>query len=323
MPQHRPSRISSEPPCAFCEHAERVNLRTMRICAQEYPHISTMVDPANPETRTQGGMAALRRHAVELARKSFMDEMHDFQRSRADMDQHQAGKVKERIHAKLRRLVPGGSNTLTAMRRPARGSDPMEPDNWEITTRPDQIAAELTRHWGNVFGNANIDEAALQTWLRQALRPPDACPPTNAARWHIRKKDVARAIRCSGNSMPGPDRIPYVAWKRLGPLAVDILFGAGDGQSRFSRADPAGVRLSGRRRPHIQHGTCSIVCVPKKVDERHPQHGKVYTAAGTRPLSIVDTANRILANAYRYRWEPTLAAWVSPEQRGFLPGRSS
>ena len=65
-----------------------------------------------------------------------------------------------------------------------------------------------------------------------------------------------------------------------------------------------------------------LACIPKKVDEHHPQHGAVYTAEGTRPLSIVDTANRILASACRYRWEPTLAAWVSPEQRGFLPGRS-
>ena len=66
-----------------------------------------------------------------------------------------------------------------------------------------------------------------------------------------------------------------------------------------------------------------LVCIPKKVDEHHPQHGAVYTAEGTRPLSIVDIANRILANAYRYRWQPTLAAWVSPEQRGFYPGAPS
>ena len=126
----------------FLRAAERVNLRTMRLCAREYLHISTMVDPANPGARTHGGMATLRRHAVDLARKSLMDEMRDFQRSRADMDQRQACQVKERVHAKLRRLAPGGSNTPPAIRRPAPGVDPMEPDNWEITTRPDQIAAE-------------------------------------------------------------------------------------------------------------------------------------------------------------------------------------
>ena len=81
------------------------------------PHISTIVDHANPEARTHEGMDALRQHAVELARKSIMDEMRDFHRSRADMDQHQACQVKERIHAKLRCLVPGGTNTLTAIRR--------------------------------------------------------------------------------------------------------------------------------------------------------------------------------------------------------------
>ena len=306
----------------FIRAAERVNLRTMRLCAQEYPHISTLVDHDSPGARTQAGMASLRQHAVELARKSLMDEMRDFHRGRADMDQHQASQVKERIHAKLRRLAPGGTNTLTAIRRPAPGPGLAEPDHWEITTRPDQIAAELTRHWGKVFGNASIDEDALRGWLRQAVHPPDARPPTNAARWHVRKKDVARAIRCSGSSMPGPDRIPYVAWKRLGPLAVDVLFGAATAMARDDF--PAKIRQAYNLQEGEDHpfNLGLLVCIPKKVDEHHPQHGAIYTAEGTRPLSIVDTANRILANAYRYRWEPTLAAWVSPEQRGFLPGRS-
>ena len=36
----------------------------------------------------------------------------------------------------------------------------------------------------------------------------------------------------------------------------------------------------------------------------------------------MDTANRLVANAYRIRWEPLLAGWISSCQRGFLPGGS-
>ena len=41
-----------------------------------------------------------------------------------------------------------------------------------------------------------------------------------------------------------------------------------------------------------------------------------------RPLSIVNTDTRLMANAVRLRVEPLLAQAVSPMQRGFLPGRS-
>ena len=47
-----------------------------------------------------------------------------------------------------------------------------------------------------------------------------------------------------------------------------------------------------------------------------------FLAEETRPLSIGNTANRLLASAYRLRWEPLLAPRISPYQRGFLPGRS-
>ena len=65
-----------------------------------------------------------------------------------------------------------------------------------------------------------------------------------------------------------------------------------------------------------------LTCIGKRPIGQEEGVGDVYDAAGTRPLSIVDTANRLIASAYRLRWEPHLASWVSPLQRGFLPGRS-
>ena len=38
--------------------------------------------------------------------------------------------------------------------------------------------------------------------------------------WH--KDAVSTAMRCAGNSAPGPDGIPYVAYKASG-IAADIL----------------------------------------------------------------------------------------------------
>jgi len=45
-------------------------------------------------------------------------------------------------------------------------------------------------------------------------------------------------------------------------------------------------------------------------------------AGNTRPLTIANGESRILANTMRRRLEENMAAWISPEQQGFLPGRS-
>ena len=45
-------------------------------------------------------------------------------------------------------------------------------------------------------------------------------------------------------------------------------------------------------------------------------------AGDTRKLCIVDTANRLLANAARLRWEQNISGWLASEQHGFLPRRS-
>jgi len=42
----------------------------------------------------------------------------------------------------------------------------------------------------------------------------------------LQRCHVELALRLSNNSSPGPDGIPYAAWRRLGTLAVDILFAA-------------------------------------------------------------------------------------------------
>lgn len=47
------------------------------------------------------------------------------------------------------------------------------------------------------------------------------------------------------------------------------------------------------------------------------------SALRRRPVPcLLWTANRLIANAFGLRWEPMLEEWLSPLQRGFLPGRS-
>ena len=49
--------------------------------------------------------------------------------------------------------------------------------------------------------------------------------------------------------------------------------------------------------------------------------GTYFHASDTRPLSISNVDNRLLASAARLAWEPILEKWISKHQRGFLKGR--
>ena len=72
---------------------------------------------------------------------------------------------------------------------------------------------------------------------------------------------------------------------------------------------------------HDAFNASLLCCLPKKPVREEQDGTQVYEPKGTRPLSITNTNNRIIANAYRLRLEPLLALRVTPDQRGFLPGR--
>ncbi len=63
--------------------------------------------------------------------------------------------------------------------------------------------------------------------------------------------------------------------------------------------------------------------LPGAKPSSHDEFGNpIYTASDTRPLCVVDTASRLIANAARLRWEQNLGDWLAKERLGFLPRRS-
>ena len=147
--------------------------------------------------------------------------------------------------------------------------------------------------------------------------------PNSAEDWRIRRKDINKAIKMSGHSAPGPDGIPYLAWKHSGELASQVLQDAAaalqsnEATTYLQRMHGDDIRPDGH---NFNLGL--LICLGKKPHSEHPEHGQVYRPESTRPLSIVNTDNRLLANAARLRWEPLLNPWVSPQQQGFLRQRS-
>ena len=64
-----------------------------------------------------------------------------------------------------------------------------------------------------------------------------------------------------------------------------------------------------------------LTCIGKKPLFCEEDTTPVYEPKATRPLSIVNSDNRLMANALLIKMAPTIERWVSEAQRGFLTNR--
>ena len=82
------------------------------------------------------------------------------------------------------------------------------------------------RRRGCIFNNL------LKSWMTQFFpRSLDGKWKTGLLdnrndKWKVKKSHIARAIKIAKNSMPGPDRVPALAFKALGEFATDVLYNA-------------------------------------------------------------------------------------------------
>ena len=106
------------------------------------------------------------------------------------------------------------------------------------------------------------------------------------------------AIQSSNNSTPGPDGICFAAWRAVAPIAAPLLF------------DVSEAILKGHHPPDgFNHGL--LFLLPKKL---------TGLAADTRPLSVTNTDNRLLAAAMARAIMPATIKLVNSQQKGFLAG---
>ena len=119
---------------------------------------------------------------------------------------------------------------------------------------------------------------------------------------------MENALKYANNSSPGPDGIPYSAYRGL-PWVVDILLDA----SRDLCAGGA---------PPWDFNFAYLWLLPNKPTGALADGRKYYAGEHTRPLSIVNTDNRLLASAVRLVVEEPFGRWISMPQRGFARGRS-
>ena len=184
-------------------------------------------------------------------------------------------------------LRPGGNRKLTAIK--------LETD--EVVTKPEEIARALHQHWKHTFKSEPIDEALLEEWLREVRADPTFQPLEPCRqKWQVRKQDVARAIRHAANSAPGPDGLATQHWRALGSLGVEVLWEVAKDMTQETASPDIRHAYQDEDVDQLCGFNLSILCcIPKGEGEFNERHGTVYTPSQTRPLSLVDVANRLIA----------------------------
>ncbi|CAK0909089.1 unnamed protein product, partial [Prorocentrum cordatum] len=259
----------------------------MQQCIRACPRLGALA-PSPPELASARGrqLQPRRQLAVELARGSALEELSALQAQRGELTEHEVGARRSRIHAKLK--------------------------NGEILTDPNEMADALRQHWQDVFAQRPVDEQLLEQWVRDDA--PPQVPPPDADAWALRRSRVQKALEQSPNSAPGPDGLSFAAWRRPGPLAVDVLWNAL--QAITAEADPEYFEGF-----ITTFNSSLMVFLPKGAGVTH--RGLTgHRPADTRPLNVACCDNRALANAVRTCEEEPLSEAVSTDQKGFTPGRS-
>ena len=301
----------------FLRAAEELRLHAMRKCAAAYAVLGTLVNIEDPNLRVSNGLRKVRDHALELARASILDELREIHSEASKLDDQQRQIRREHIQTRLKRMVPGASTVLKAIRTP----------DGSITATPEDMASALRDYWSQIFAHKGVDRQKLACWLQEVFpdgglgRTVAGLPAAASNQWNVEREHIERAVQSATDSMPGPDGIPYAGWKALGALGIDVLF---DAAKALARPDSSVLLRAAHGNDQEEHefNLGTLCCLPKKPTGVDNDLGEYYAPESTRPLSIVNTDNRLIANSYRYCWEAIFAHWVSGKQRGFLPGRS-
>jgi len=289
---------------------ERGHFGTVRRALRAYPKLQSFI-------RGYDGVGSvsirkLRDHAMNLARIFTLEELRAIQEDEGKEAPGVQSARRQKVQARLKTLRPGSCNSIAAL----------QTADGHIIAEPAAIATELQRYWKDVFSAKAAEQSTMCTWFTEELGSGGPWTGSTCSDWEIQRCSMRRAIQKSSKSAPGPDGIPYLAWKRLGLLGEDILLEVARflGESEVSECSQVLGEFGSHLADSFNLG--NMVFLPKKLAGTDPVMGDFYTPADVRPLLIVNTDNRLIANSMRLQWEPTFESWISPIQQGFLPGRS-
>ena len=263
----------------------------LEVALKEFPMLGNKVNLQEACAGKGEERRKLQNLILEIAREEVQEDIEGAKRFRQGQENLKQ-RHKEGIDRKLAKLKLGSFGSVQAL----------QTEDGTITADREEIAKELGRYWGRVFERKEINQGELEKWLAEVnAEAQEERLPTEARNWKIRRKDVAWAVKCCRNSAPGPDGISATHWKRLGAVAVDLLFSVAQEAARAAAPDGMieAEEAEAERKGEHTYNKGLMVCIPKKAVMEHEDLGPVFSPETTRPLMIVDIDNRILALSYK------------------------
>ncbi len=154
-----------------------------------------------------------------------------------------------------------------------------------------------TKFWSNVWAprSNRASDSVRESFLSGYSKRVDSSLLSTPS-----LENVADAIKRSNNSSPGPDGVPFAAWRAAPDLASPLLFNVLN-KICEGQAPP----------PGFNYGI--LFLIPKKPS------GLV---SDTRPISVTNTDNRLLASTVAHLIMPVVSELVDPSQKGFMSGKN-
>jgi hypothetical protein len=122
-------------------------------------------------------------------------------------------------------------------------------------------------------------------------------------------EDVEEVLWKLSHSAAGPDGISSGFYKQLSSIStglfLELVNNIIDSDVKFNE----------------DFNYAILCCIPKAPDEISSDGKSIFTAGSTRPISIVDAANRIIAAVLKHTLERCVGDRISDMQRGFVGGR--
>ena len=202
---------------------------------------------------------------------SRIDELRCF---KGTLPEYEYKSRKESILRALSKLNPGSAPSLSVVK---------DPQSDKLLTTTGDIAGALTEHWQSAFSKRDTDHLLRERWLTN-MSP---CPHDT---WELSDEEWTALFLKLHESSPGPDGIPFGTYKVLAKLVIPY----------FQRAFTSLLDNNCPWSPPEDFNFAFLYCIPKKADYTDHDLGDVYACGSTRPISVVNTDNRILANAINF-----------------------
>jgi hypothetical protein len=245
-----------------------------------------------PEGIRSGDLEALAKVVADLSARHFDEEIVEVQSG--------GGLSRPKVRSRLSQLQVLAA-TWRSHRRRISLVAVLDPHGIPQAS-PEASAELLANHWGPVF-EAKVIEAESASMVMPFTQ---AVP--QGIRWVADKEGFFEVMAKPRDSAPGPDGIPFGAWRAAGPKLFDVMFNA---FSSFMQGAPLPEGFN----------ECNLAFIPKGEDP-NDAHLVARTPNTTRPISLSNTDSKYFALALNRPLAEAAKVTVHPRQRGFVQGRS-